>query len=129
MATDVYIDPVTRDFVETDDGDWEETDDNRTAVFCQLDSELDAWWGDPDAGTENAAIMRSELPTIEALKNSSERGMRVLAGAGLVSDVFVVIDKEDNPSGFGQLLFQWFDRTSNRPADTAYSPLGGKPLS
>lgn len=124
----MYIDPSTRDFVDTEDGEWEEIEDARTAVVCQLDSELDAWWGDPDAGSENAAIMRSDLPTAAALKNSSERALRKLQAAGLISDVFVVLDSEDNARGFAGFVLQWFDRSSNRPADLAYSPLGGKPV-
>lgn len=129
MATDVYIDPQTRDFVETDDG-WLETDDASTAVLCQLDCELDRWWGDPTAGSKNAEILRGEVPTIEELQDSSTRAMRQLVAAGMISDLFVTVDEgaTDESRGFGQLLFQWFDRASNRPADLAYSPLGGKPL-
>lgn len=127
MATDIVIDPVTRDFVETDDGEWEESDDARTAVFCQLDSREGRWWGDPFAGSRNAEILESDLPTPESLRDSSRRAMLALAGGGLVSDVHITITTHDKGRGFAGLLFQWRDRSSNRPADLAYSPLGGAP--
>jgi hypothetical protein len=127
MAFDILIDPVTRDFVDTDDGEWEETDDSRTAVFCELDSRGGKWWGDPTAGSENAEIMESELPTPEALLDSTKRSMRKLVGAGVLSDAFVNIEEHDNSVGRVTLYLQWKDRASSRPADLVYSALGGKP--
>lgn len=127
MAFDILIDPITRDFVETDEGDWEETDDSRTAVLCELESREDAWWGDPPAGSQNAAIMESDVPTPEKLLDSNRRSLRKLVAAGLISDAHIVIEEHDTAAGAVTFFLQWVDRSSNRPADLSYSPLGGKP--
>lgn len=127
MATDVYIDPITRDFVETDTGEWEETENAGTAVMIQIESEEGAWWGDGEAGSQNAAILRSELPTIEELQDSTRRSLLRLVAAGMISDLHVTIEEQDNAAATGALLIRWFDRSSSRPVDLVYSPLGGKP--
>lgn len=128
MATDVKIDPETRDFVDTADGDWEEIDDATTAVMLQLDAREDGWWGDPPSGSRNAEIMESDLPTIDDLRDSTRRALGALVKAGVIADAFVNVgDDQDKGAGVGSLLIQWRDRSSNRPADLVYSPLGGKP--
>lgn len=134
MATDIKIDPTSRDFVDDGAGGWVEVDDSSTAVLCQLDSEQGAWWGDPEAGTRNKEILRSDLPTLDALIDSSKRGMDALSRAGMISNV-VIQAIEDDPAteelqssvGFGDMLIAWRDRHTSRPADLAYSPLGGNP--
>lgn len=127
MATDILIDPVTRDFVDTDDGAWEETEDSRTAVFCQVSAREGAWWGDPESGSRNAEILESEVPTIEELLDSTKRALRKMGAAGVISDIFAAAQNADNARGYAELYLQWRDRASNRPADLAYAPLGGKP--
>lgn len=127
MATDQYIDPKTRDFVDDDEGGWEEVEDSTTAVLVQLDSREGAWWGDPRAGSRNAEILESEVPTIGALQDSSRRALQAMAGAGIISNVSVAITDEDTANGIAALEVRWRDRSTNRPADLAYSPLGGAP--
>lgn len=127
MATDVQINPVTRDFVDAPDGSWVEVDDSSTAVFVQLDSREGKWWGDPSAGSRNKEILESDLPTPDAIRDSSKRALLAMARAGAISDVFVTIATADNLRGYGELDIDWRDRSTNKAADLAYSPLGGHP--
>jgi hypothetical protein len=128
MALDILIDPVTLDFVDTADGEWEETDDSRTAVMCQIESREGAWWGDASAGTRNAEIMESELPTLEALVDSTKRGLQALRAGGVISAAAVAELDSDNARGYGSLYLTWTDRKSTRPADLAYSPMERNPF-
>lgn len=127
MAFDNVIDPRTLDFVDTDDGAWEESDDGATAVMLQLDSRENAWCGDPTAGTQNKAILESELPTIEELRSSTERGMQALQAGGVLSAAAISVLEEDNARGYASLYLTWTDRRSTRPADVAYSPMDANP--
>lgn len=127
MATDIKIDPVTRDFVDDDQGGWVEADDSSTAMFCQLDCEEGKWWGDPRSGSQIKEILRSDLPTSEAINDAARRAGAQLVQAGMVSDLHVTALDEDNARGYAEQLVQWRDRASNKPADLAYSPLGGNP--
>lgn len=129
MATDMKIDfDGARDFVDAADGSWVEVDDSSTAVVMQLDCEEAKWWGDPPAGSQNAEIMRSDLPTIEAIQDSSKRALTQLVRAGLITDLTLSIgDATSGQLGLGELDLAWRDRATSRPADIAYSPLGGHP--
>lgn len=127
MAFDQVIDTATLDYVETEDGEWKETEDSSTAVFVELRSREGAWFGDPTAGTQNLAIMEGELPTVDALVDSTKRGLRKLGAAGLIDNVFVKVEAEDAARGYGEIWISWRDRASSKPGDLSYAPLGGKP--
>lgn len=127
MATDIVIDPRTLDFVDTADGEWLESDDGSTAVMCQLEARENAWWGDPPSGTQNKAILESELATVDALTNSTTRGLRALQAGGVISDAALRVLEEDNARGYASLYITWTDRRSTRPADLAYSPMDVNP--
>lgn len=127
MALDILIDPRTLDFVDTANGEWQEVDDSRTAVMCQLDSREGAWWGDPSAGTRNAEILESDLPTIEDLTDSTKRGLQALQAAGVITTSQLSILEEDTARGYASLYIAWVDRKSTRPADLAYSPMDRNP--
>ena len=127
MATDIFIDPITRDFVDDGQGGWVETDDSSTAVLCQLESREAKWWGDARAGSQNAEILEGEVPMLDDLVDSTKRAMRVLGSAGLVDSITVSKLNEDSARGYGEIYLTWRDRASNKPADLAYAPLGGKP--
>jgi len=129
MATDIKIDYHSRDFVDDGAGGWVEVDDSSTAVLCQIECEEGAWWGDFFAGSQNAAILRSDLPTADDIEISTKRALAALAQAGMISNVTVEQDTNasDTANGLGLILCQWLDRHTNKPADLAYSPLGGNP--
>lgn len=133
MATDIKIDPATKDFVDDGLGGWIEADDSSTAVFCQLEQES-GWWGDPSSGSRNKAILRGDVPTLLQLLDSSKRAMGQLVQAGVISDVSItaiddgpITEADQRARGFGDMQIVWRDRVSNTPADLAYSPLGGNP--
>lgn len=130
MALDIKIDPRTRDYIRNADGSWLETDDSSTAVLCQLEAREGKWWGDPPSGSRNAEIMESELPEIEDLQDSTRRALQQMSAAGVITDVVVdVLDRDAAAvaAGAGALQIYWRDRASQKPADLAYSALGGHP--
>lgn len=127
MAFDILIDPRTLDFVDTADGEWEEVDDSRTAVMCQLDAREGTWWGDPRSGSRNKEIMESELPTVGDLLDSTKRAMQALQAGGVITTSQISILEEDNARGYASLYIAWVDRKSTRPADLAYSPIDRNP--
>src|SRR5689334_15289264 len=103
MATDVFINPATRDFVDDGEGGWVETDDSSTAVLCQIESRENAWWGDSRAGSQNAEILEGEVPTLDELVDSTKRALRVLGAAGLIDNITVAKQSEDSARGYGEL--------------------------
>lgn len=127
MPTDIVIDPITKTFVEDGTGGWVESDDSRTAVFCQIESELDAWCGDPSAGSDNAKILRSTDPIeIQDLIDSTRRAMTVMVNAGIVGDLTVSeLDTDTAPFlGIAAMLLQWRDRASDKTVDLIYPSIG-----
>ncbi len=128
MAFDIKIDPVTRDFVDDGAGGWLEVDDSSTAVICQLDSREGRWWGDPVAGSRVKEILESDLATPELIEDAVKRAMTALVQAKAISNLTIRTTAEDNARGYDELLIQWLDRASQKPADLAYSPLGGAPV-
>ncbi len=133
MATDIKIDPASKDFVDDGFGGWVEADDSSTPVFCQLDQET-GWWGDPRSGSLNKAILRSDLPRMDQLIDSTRRALAQLAQVGMISDVSIIpiddgpiTEADQRARGFGDMQIVWRDRASSTPADLAYSPLGGNP--
>lgn len=57
MATiDQQIDQATRDFIRTAAGEWEESEDSRTAVLFQLEQAYGLWWGDPETGSGASSV-------------------------------------------------------------------------
>jgi len=127
MATDIKIDPRTRDFVDDGAGGWVETNDSSTAVLMQLDCEEGSWWGDPLAGSQVAAVMRAEIQTPDQVQAAIARAMAAMVRGGLISDVAVSITYNDGVNGAAAFLNQWRDRASSQPGDLAYSPLGSHP--
>lgn len=128
MATDVKIDLASRDFVDSDDGGWEEVDDSSTAVVCQIECHENEWWGDPEAGSGNHAILTSGEPvTPEEMLDSTRRALLRMQRAGVISDLKAAIGVTDEETGALELDLAWVDRASSKPADLAYSPLDGHP--
>ena len=58
---DMEFDPETRDYINTTDGEWSETEDSRTAVMMQLDIRYGEWHADPTAGSKIPALKDSGL--------------------------------------------------------------------
>lgn len=123
-AADLVIDPITRDFIDSDDGGFIESSDSRSAVLCQLDADYNAWWGDAQQGSRIRAILSGEEPgTITDVADEAQRALQLLVGEGLISDLTVVTDRDE--SGRGAVLLSYTDRASGGLVDLAYVPLGG----
>lgn len=125
MPTDILIDPKTLDFVDDGAGGWSEVDDSRTAVMVQVGSYEGEWFGDPEAGSQNHALITSDEPVEpEELVDSQRRALQVLQRAGLISDVSVSVLAEDDLAGALSILSTWRDRASDRVVDLAYPSIG-----
>lgn len=125
MPTDIYIDPKTLAFVDDGKGGWIEIDDSRTAVMCQVGSYEAAWFGDPDAGSQNHALITSDDPVdSDQLVDSQRRALQALQRAGLISDVSVSVLAEDDLAGAVSILSTWRDRASDQVVDLAYPSIG-----
>lgn len=123
---DQYLDPTTRDYVDTDDGAWWETEDSRTAVEMQLTIRYQEWWVDPEAGCRIPAMLEAEdgAPlTLPAAIDETRRALQALVDDGIIADLLV----DGDPAGDGALhrgvvLISYRDRASGRPVDGVYQP-------
>lgn len=121
---DQEIDQETRDYIDTDDGAWSETEDSRTAVMLQLEIEYGKWWVDPDAGSRIAEMLLSGDPTdAETLAVEVRRALGVLVGEGIIADLVVEVASEE--WGFVELHLSYTDRASGSTVDGSYMPFGG----
>lgn len=121
---DQEIDQETRDYIDTDDGAWSETEDSRTAVMLQLEIEYGKCWWDPDAGSRLAELLTSGDPTDAAtLAVEVRRALGVLVTEGIISDLIVEVGSEE--VGAVELHLSYTDRASGSTVDGMYHPFGG----
>jgi hypothetical protein len=125
---DYYIDPVTHDYVETEDGDWLLTADSRTAVFLMHELELGTSPFTPGDGTVIAAMLRNGDPlTADILRSEALRVGQLLAADGVLSGFSATVrdaagaDLVDQ-DGRQVVLERWVDLASGSPIDTFYMP-------
>lgn len=125
---DQLINPVTRDYIRTANGEWTETSDARPTVFVMLEIELGASPFDPDDGTSIKEMLRAGDPvTPEDLEAETVRAITILQGAGVLSDLVVTVR-----DSAGQVLrdesrrtlirSSWRDLTSGSPVDLIHQP-------
>jgi hypothetical protein len=120
----MLIDPVTLDYVDTDDGEWQETADSRTLVMCMLEMRLGSSYSAPADGTEIKAMLeRGDPVTPEIVIADVSRAMGILAADGIVEDVTVGTDTDE--SGRFVLVLHWRDLASGSPVDLVYVPFQG----
>lgn len=125
---DYYIDPVTRDYVRTTDGDWLLTADSRTAVFLMHSLEYGASPFTPGDGSVVPALLRDGEPiTADILRSDAVRIGQVLARDGVLTDMVVTVrdaaggDLVDQ-NGRQVVYEQWVDLASGTPIDAFYTP-------
>lgn len=128
---DQEIDPLTLDFIDTDDGEWSETPDSRSIVLCQLELELGQSYTAPGDGTDIARILRSGDPVTTAIVEAEiRRALAVLEGAGVIGSVRVngrdrngeqLVDESGRPT----FELKWIDLATGSPIEDVYKPLGG----
>lgn len=125
---DRLIDPVTLDYVRTDNGEWAETADNRTTVLIALSIRLGASPFDPDQGSSIADRIESGFGLDpEFLKAETERVMSQLARAGILGDLQVTVRDADgdalrDQTGRLAAKVEWRDLSSGSPATTTFTP-------
>lgn len=92
---DRVIDPMTRDYVDDGQGSWEKTTTVATALYLQLTSELNAWAGDPEAGSELHLIAKDGKGDRVGLKKAEDfvrRAFRSFLDEGRIADLKVSVD-------------------------------------
>ena len=119
---DLDLDPVTRDFVDTADGLWQERDDSRTAVHWQLEERADEWWGDDRTGSLIGQLLEREEPaTPEELRDECLRSLQLLVDEGIIADLAVVVG--DASIGRATIDLSWTDVGSGRRVDLGLNRL------
>lgn len=129
---DQLVDPITYDFVDTDDGEWEETADSRSIVLCQLEIELGQSLDTPGDGTRIRAQLENEEGepvTTAFVETECRRALGVLEGLGLLGNV-VVNGRDErglqliDESGRATIELSYLDLATGSPVDVVYRPLG-----
>lgn len=128
---DQLIDPVTRDYVDADDGSWVETADSRTIVMIMLDTMYGYSYAYAEDGTRIRELLETGDPlTPEIAAAEISRAMRVLERNGILSEFSIAIVDDDGTSlvdrgGTFSPVLRWTDLASGSPVELAYTPLGG----
>lgn len=122
-ALDMLIDPVTLDYVETENGEFAETADSRTTMLIQLEIEFGTSAFDHLDGTRLAEMRRAgDVITPEIVQSEILRSGGILVTAGIVSDLRVAIRDDrgevlrDASERF-QPRLSWRDLASGSPVD------------
>lgn len=128
---DQLIDPITRDFVDTEDGAWAETADSRSIVWIMLDTWLGHSYSAPGDGTRiGEQLERGDPVTPEFVVAEVTRAMRILEQAGVLTGFTMrAFDDRGQPlvvDGRFTPELRYTDLASGSPIDLAYrSPLQG----
>ncbi|MGE0547625.1 MAG: hypothetical protein AB7O24_01175 [Kofleriaceae bacterium] len=121
---DQEIDPDTRDYIDTADGAWAETESSRSAVMLQLEIRYGEWWVDPEAGSRIPAMLESGEPvTPEQIADEARRALQMLVVDGVIADLAVSIGETDDDAGVMELQIVYTDMSSGHPVQLSYSPL------
>ncbi len=123
--TDRLIDPVTRDYVRTTNGEWVEVPDSRTLVMIMLELELGASPFDPADGTTIAELRRNGDPiTPDEVQAEAQRIGDALTRAGVLAEFQATTrDAAGNvlrdSAGRMVVALAWRDLASGSPVDLA----------
>jgi hypothetical protein len=123
-GTDQKFDPETRDYIDTEDGGWEEADDSRTAVEMQMGIRYNRWCGNPEDGSRIVDLIESIKPTtIDELRDASLECLQALVAENVIAELVIAADRDQ--LGNDVLVLNYVDRRNGRPVDLVYSPFGG----
>lgn len=120
---DQLIDPVTLDYVDTDDGEWAETADSRSIVMIQIEMNLGEDFYAPEDGTRVKRLLETGDPlTPDIAVAESLRALSLVQVAGIISDVTATHGFVD---GIFTITMGWRDLASGSPVDLVYQPFQG----
>lgn len=130
---DQEVDPVTLDFIDTDDGEWAETADSRSIVLCQLEIELGKSIETPGDGTrirEQLENEDGEPVTTSFVESEIRRALSILENLGTLEGVQVSGrdssgDQLVDDAGRARFDLAYIDHATGSPVDIVYRPLGG----
>lgn len=125
---DMYIDPITLDYVDTDDGEWLETPDSRSIMMCMIDLRLGRSYSAPGDGTRIAELLEAGDPvTPQVVVAECTRAATILAAAGVIAQ-FSMRTTDDR----GEILVDdkgrftpqlaWIDLATGSPVDLVFTP-------
>lgn len=127
-AGDRLLDPATRDYVRTANGEWAETGDARTMMMIMLEIELGTSPYDSGDGTAIAALMRDGDPiTPEMLQADAARAAGLLVTDGVIANLSVTVrdfDGSEIRTATGQLavILDYTDLTTGNPINLQFQP-------
>lgn len=122
---DQLLDPMTLDFIDTPDGEWEETADSRTIVLIMLEMRLGRSYSAPNDGTRIHELLEDGEPvTVSTVEAECRRAMGILQNAGDITDFSMVsTDDDGNPRVDNRGRFspelRYTDLASGSPVDTS----------
>jgi phage gp46-like protein len=89
-GTDLVYDPITRDFVDDGEGDWEETSTILSQVHHQILDRQGQWWADRLAGCSAWQLPQKQTTRTRALYEDAYRdALRVFTETGLAEDLVI----------------------------------------
>ncbi len=120
---DMDLDPVTRDYINTDDGAWAETTSSRAAVMMQLEIQYNRWHADPDAGSRIRELLEADDEvTADMIVDEARRSLQLLVEDGIVADLSVAVGAEDTEAGRLDIDISYTDVLSGHVVELNYSP-------
>jgi hypothetical protein len=125
---DRLIDPVTGDYVRTENGEWTETQDSRTIMLIAMSVRLGRSAFDAHHGTSiQDRVEAGSLTSPEFILAESARVGGDLADEGTLSNLIVTIRDRDgrllrDENGKLTVNMQWRDLASGSPVQTTFTP-------
>lgn len=126
---DVMLDPISLDYIPSDDGGIVETADRRTMVLCMFSIEFGRCYSSPPDGTRILQLLREGLLTTGQVAAEYTRAARVLEAAGEIANYKITVDDargqplRDETGRFAP-LHRWIDLSSRSPVDAVFGPEG-----
>lgn len=123
--TDMMLDPVTLDYIRTENGEWAETADSRTLMMIMIELELGTSPFDPNDGTTIASLRANGDPiTPDEVEAEALRIGDILQREGIVADFTATVrdaagELLRDSSGRLVVSLSWRDLASGSPVDLA----------
>jgi hypothetical protein len=123
---DQLINPVTLDYVRTENGEWAQTYDSRTIVLIALSTRVSESPFDPDHGTNIGQLQETgDLVSPEMIQSETIRIGTDLTDEGVISDLLVRVRDDKgkpltNEAGAQIVETSWRDLASGSPINSTF---------